>query len=362
MKRVLGAFRLGPSFQYYDNVDGEAVDIRDEARLMTYLRQRWVLQDDFKVDVATIGVYERFPNPTFSFIRISVQGTYAGNAKFVCDGGLFSAVVTSSVASARIECPETPAAAGLPKNTNTASFSRTWWASADGRIWASKPERFYAGKDGNKVLWERPATQLEVTGHPLGATGPDLAASIPRGYESLDYQASGVAFAVAGCWEIVARAGTSELRIVTEVYPESYLRPPVLCRDLKSVTEGSEWVGLVDVRSAVPDRSGFVRQQVTIVRVWKGTGSPGHAAEILQDALLEQVLERGKRYVVFAASRAYGQPELRGPWRLPCAERTLAEVRGEELVAAPRYGAEGSLTAGKTLKDLEDEVTRLVRR
>ncbi|MGH2602489.1 MAG: hypothetical protein ACRDJ9_24280, partial [Dehalococcoidia bacterium] len=73
---------------------------------------------------------------------------------------------------------------------------------------------------GEKVLWVKPiGSTLTVTGHPLGADSPTLGADIPEGYPG-DYQATGVFFPIAGCWEVTARADDSVLRFVTIVFEE----------------------------------------------------------------------------------------------------------------------------------------------
>jgi hypothetical protein len=68
------------------------------------------------------------------------------------------------------------------------------------------------------VLWVKPAgSQFTVQGRRLdGAAGP-LGADLPNGYESMDYQAAGISFPSAGCWEIEARANTTTWRFVVSV-------------------------------------------------------------------------------------------------------------------------------------------------
>lgn len=364
-KGAAAVFRFGESFQFHDNVDGEPVDLRDDRAFVSYMERRWALGDTFEVDVQAIGLSARFPNPTFAFRRTSVQGTYAGNAKFVCERGLFTSVVMSSVATTRSTCDDTPAARGAPSNTNTASFSRSWWSSGDRRIWASRSERMYAGD--NKVLWERPvAEKLEVTGQPVGARGIELEASLPSGYEQFDYQASGLSFPVAGCWLVIARAGGSELRFVTEVYPQTY-RPPVsACRDLAEAAANSRWLVTVKVDNSEADRPGFVRHRTTAVRVWKGAQagggslSVGHELAVWQDALYEPVLERGRSYALFLAVPTYGSPEVRyGLTRILCPLRTMIEIRGNDVVRPARYAPADWIWHGGTVDDLERELAKI---
>jgi hypothetical protein len=364
-KGAAAVFRFGPSFQYYDSVDGEAVDLRDDRAFASYLERRWALGDTFDVDVQAIGLSVRSPNPTFAFRRTSVQGTYAGNAKFVCEGGLFSGLVMSAVATTRSACDETPAARGLPSNANTASFSRSWWASDDRRIWASRADRMYVGD--NKVLWERPlGEKLEVTGQPVGAQGIDVTASVPAGYEQLDYQASGVSFPVAGCWLVIARAGATELRIVTEVYPEAYRPSIAACRDLADAAADSRWIVMARVESSEADRPGFVQHRAVVARAWKGsvTGDAavaiGHELAVWQDALYEPVLERGRSYVLLLATPSYGSPQVRyGLTRILCPLRTIMEIRGTDVSRPARYSPQEWIWSGGTFEELDRELTKV---
>ena len=61
-----------------------------------------------------------------------------------------------------------------------------WYVNADRTIWAGSV-RMVAGPNGNQVLWIR----------------------LPCRY-STGFQASGLAFPTEGCWQISARAGTSD--------------------------------------------------------------------------------------------------------------------------------------------------------
>ena len=100
---------------------------------------------------------------------------------------------TASAPSGPAGCPVTaPVTDERPKNSNTASFSRGWYVSADRLLWASASWPFYVGE--NKVLWERPGSVVSITGKLLD--GDATAAGVPtitgpQGYEGRDYQASG---------------------------------------------------------------------------------------------------------------------------------------------------------------------------
>jgi hypothetical protein len=74
-----------------------------------------------------------------------------------------------------------------------------------------------AGEKGNKVLWIRPqGTKLVVSGRRLDAEAAPLKVRIPCCYPT-GFQASGLTFSTEGCWEISAKAGTSELTFVARV-------------------------------------------------------------------------------------------------------------------------------------------------
>ena len=138
-------------------------------------------------------------------------------------GLAFVASVTADDSS-RAGCLVTDAVrAEPPRDRNADPFgSGPWYVNADRTIWAGwDAVRMRAGNKGNKVLWIRPAgNQLTVTGRRLDAEAPPMKATIPCCYPT-GFQASGLAFPAAGCWEIAAVAGTSQLTFVTSVAPES---------------------------------------------------------------------------------------------------------------------------------------------
>jgi len=94
-----------------------------------------------------------------------------------------------------------------------------WYINADRSIWAGwDAGHWVSGPKGNKVLWIRPhGTDLTVAGRRLdGDDAAPLKADIPCCY-STGFQASLIYFPTAGCWEVVAKAGGSELKFVTKV-------------------------------------------------------------------------------------------------------------------------------------------------
>jgi hypothetical protein len=94
--------------------------------------------------------------------------------------------------------------------------------NADRTIWAGwDAVRMKAGPKGDKVLWIRPAgTQLTVAGRRLDGSAPPMKARTPCCYPG-GFQTSRLWFPTEGCWEVVAKAGASELKFVTRVASET---------------------------------------------------------------------------------------------------------------------------------------------
>lgn len=78
------------------------------------------------------------------------------------------------------------------------------------------------GSIGAKFGWWRIASgKLTITGRRLDADAPRLRASVPDGYGSTGFQASGVHFPTEGCWEVTGTVGDSALSFVTFVLRSS---------------------------------------------------------------------------------------------------------------------------------------------
>lgn len=74
------------------------------------------------------------------------------------------------------------------------------------------------GSIGWKFGWWRIRSgTLAITGRRLDAQGPPPRASVPDGYGSQGFQASGVDFPTEGCWELTGAVDGSELTFVTFV-------------------------------------------------------------------------------------------------------------------------------------------------
>ena len=101
-----------------------------------------------------------------------------------------------------------------PKDPNADRFGfGEWYVNADRTIWV-RNDSWRAGKEGNKVIWIRPAgTQLVVTGRRrhLDAPAQRLRVGTPCCYPT-GFQVTGLYFPTGGCGEITAKADGKELR------------------------------------------------------------------------------------------------------------------------------------------------------
>jgi hypothetical protein len=115
-------------------------------------------------------------------------------------------------------CTESPTVRDRPPDDpNASSFASpggTWYANDARTLWA-----WWWGRtsDGSyKVLWVRPGQALNVTGTRLDGTSAALKADIPGGYSST-FQASGLYFPTAGCWQVDAHASGQTLRFIVRI-------------------------------------------------------------------------------------------------------------------------------------------------
>ena len=102
-----------------------------------------------------------------------------------------------------------------PHASTFASPGAIWYANEERTLWA-----WWWGKRSvgdYKVLWVRPTgAQLKVTGRRLDGDASSLTAQIPDGYRHT-FQASGLNFPTAGCWEVLASADNAKLRFVVRI-------------------------------------------------------------------------------------------------------------------------------------------------
>jgi hypothetical protein len=133
-------------------------------------------------------------------------------------GGAAPAAACPVTEPAWLTPPDDAAVSGSPEpgpyfvNQDRSMWAGAWWTGQVG----SRPE---AGDDGIKIGWFRPAgAALEITGRRLDGPAPPLEAHVPCCYPTR-FQATGVIFPGAGCWEVTGRAADSELSFVIEVAP-----------------------------------------------------------------------------------------------------------------------------------------------
>ena len=115
-------------------------------------------------------------------------------------------------------CTESPHVSDRPGDDPGASSFKspgaTWFANDARTLWAWWWGKTYTG--GYKVLWVRPGHALKVTGRRLDGASAPMTADIPSGYGE-SYQASGLRFPRAGCWEVDATASGQTLRFVVRI-------------------------------------------------------------------------------------------------------------------------------------------------
>ena len=88
-------------------------------------------------------------------------------------------------------------------------------------FWPSNVVAWQAGGDGSVEAkfgwWRGVAGELTIAGRRLDGQAPPLRASVPDGYGTSGFQATGVSFPTAGCWEVTGRVGSARLTFVTLV-------------------------------------------------------------------------------------------------------------------------------------------------
>lgn len=95
------------------------------------------------------------------------------------------------------------------------------WVGGLGENGVILADREFVNPDGSigwKFGWYRFASgMLSITGQRLDAAAPPLRASIPAGYGSSGFQASGVDFPTEGCWEVTGSLDSTSLTFVAFV-------------------------------------------------------------------------------------------------------------------------------------------------
>jgi hypothetical protein len=118
------------------------------------------------------------------------------------------------------DCPITQSIEALPgwspKGTYFGRPSGPWYVNADRTIWVASLK--WKRWTPEKTPWLRPAgVPLEVTGRRLDGDAPPLQVHIYAIPYSSRFQSSIIRFPSEGCWEVTAKAGTSELRFITKI-------------------------------------------------------------------------------------------------------------------------------------------------
>jgi hypothetical protein len=126
-------------------------------------------------------------------------------------------------------CPVTLPRSVGPSGTSPDDFFG-WGASyGNGILWVgglwprgvieAGPE--LVAKDGSIGMkfgwWRSAAGKLQITGRRLDASAPPARGVVPDGYGATGFQASGVEFPTAGCWEITGALSSTSLTFVTFV-------------------------------------------------------------------------------------------------------------------------------------------------
>lgn len=133
---------------------------------------------------------------------------------------MFLAFIGSKPESkAQPTCAVTPTVhAAAPQDPGVDPLVGAWYMNADRSVWAMHWDHWHAGVR-NKVPWIRPAgIRLVITGRRLDGPAPPLRAQIPGVYDSA-FQATGMEFPVAGCWQVTGKAGNKKLTYILQVEP-----------------------------------------------------------------------------------------------------------------------------------------------
>jgi len=173
------------------------------------------------------------PRSLIAFLALSMLMSLSWSA---CAGSNSNDPVASSLAPAATPagnatakaCPVTEALWVKPPEDSAVSGSPAYghyYVNDDRSIWASawwvghEESYLQPGEDGIKTGWFRPAGEtLEISGQRLDGQSPPLEAHAPCCYPTR-FQASGLAFPTAGCWEVNAKASESVLSFVVWVAP-----------------------------------------------------------------------------------------------------------------------------------------------
>ena len=141
---------------------------------------------------------------------------------------LLSLILLGCQTDDRSNCPEsTPSWVKPPEDAAVSGPTEYgyYFVNEDRSIWASawwNAQEEYplsARKEGFKMGWFRPAgADLNIEGQRIDQSAAPLTAEIPCCYPT-QFQATGIIFPSAGCWEITAKAEDQVLSFIVWVEP-----------------------------------------------------------------------------------------------------------------------------------------------
>ncbi len=230
------------------------------------------------------------------------------------------------------DCPRTDFTTDRPPDAHTASFTPTWYVNPEHTMWAGLAPDYlgkWYGETDHKVLWWRRGP-LEVKGDHLNLPAMSLKATIPSGYPSVGFQASGIYVPVAGCWRIVARTPMDVLTFIIYAYPRDYAGSTKNSASLNDLVLNSDAIILGKTKRSQAFEGAFWRQTLGVSHVWKGNIASGADVDILQDQnpigmAGEPTLRIGHEYLLFLEQRRFGL------WRIIGGGSLIAEVKAGRL-------------------------------
>lgn len=247
-----------------------------------------------------------------------------------------------SASTCAVTQPPDPPLVPPPSVGSTQPPARQFWYGNDA-LWLTLPADGVMGS--RKVMWWRTLPgMLTVEGRRLDGPAPPLEADLSGGYGDEGFQASGITFPTAGCWEVVGRVANHALRFVVTVYPRLYWAAGGGCQYQPDAISGSDAILLGVVEGTTPDRPGFAWRTVRVQQTWKGSLPINGRLDVLQSTSEEPPLQDNHSYLLFLQSSA-GYP-----WRINCPARSLGEVNGEQITNLQQNQAIPPLWSAATLQ------------
>jgi len=125
----------------------------------------------------------------------------------------------------RVTQPDPTARPPTPIDPSAQPAGLDWRWYGNHYVWTQLPPDstvLVAGSDGHlpsvKWPWRRMRRgKLSIRGHPVGASRPRLSGSIPDGYGSRGFQATGLIFPSYGCWRVIGSVRRKSISFVVQV-------------------------------------------------------------------------------------------------------------------------------------------------